>query len=196
MPIEPLDAAQHDRKNFTCGSEQVDRYFQQVARQAADRLVAQTYVLVPTPPRPTPCEVFGYYTLVQHAYRDTEMDPTTARALHVKNLGTIPTILLGQLGVCTAHQRRGVGRALLRDALRRALHAALMIGAVAVITDPIDSAASAFYCKHGFRQLPKQEPRLLVATAELASYNPDIVSAFKSSSPMIEISQGRQNFTA
>jgi len=85
---------------------------------------------------------------------------------------------------------------LLRDALRRALHAALMIGAVAVITDPIDSAASAFYCKHGFRQLPKQEPRLLVATAELASYNPDIVSAFKSSSPMIEISQGRQNFTA
>ena len=196
MPVEPLDAAQHNRNDFTCGNERVDRYFQRLARQAADRFVAQTYVLVPAPPRPTPCEVFGYYTFVQHTYRDSEMDPTTARALHVKNLGTIPTILLGQLGVSSGHQGKGVGKALLRDALRRALHAALSIGAVAVITDPVDEAAASFYCKHGFRSLPKQEPRLLISTRELARYNPDILTAFKSRTPAIEIPYGPQNFSA
>lgn len=196
MPVEVLDATHHNRKGFTCGSQRVDGYFKVVARQAADRFVAQTYVLVPSPPRPTPCEVFGYYTLVQHTYRDAEMDPTTARALHVKNLGTIPTILLGQLGVSVAHQKKGVGKALLRDALRRALHVALSIGAVAVITDPVDDAAAAFYCKHGFRPIPRQEPRLLVSTAELARYNPDIVSAFKKIAPMLVIPPGPQNFSA
>lgn len=196
MPVEALDAVQHNRNDFRCGNERVDRYFQRLARQAADRFAAQTYVLVPAPPRPTPCEVFGYYTFVQHAYRDSEMDPTTARALHVKNLGTIPTILLGQLGVSSAHQGKGVGSALLRDALRRALHVALSIGAVAVITDPIDDAAAAFYRKYGFRPLPKQEPRLLIPTSQLARYNHDIVSAFKNRSSTIEIPYGPQNFSA
>lgn len=44
-------------------------------------------------------------------------------------------ILLGQLGMSVAHQGKGVGTALLRDALRRSLFVALSIGAVAVITD-------------------------------------------------------------
>jgi hypothetical protein len=89
----------HDRATFQCGVEGVDRYFQVVARQASDRFESQTYVLVPAPPRDEPCEIIGYYTLVSHTYRDAEMDKTTARALKVRNLGYIPMILLGQLGI-------------------------------------------------------------------------------------------------
>ena len=164
MPIEPLDTALHDRARFQCGVEVVDRYFQAVARRAADNFVAQTYVLVPTHPRDEPCEVIGYYTLVPYIYRDVEMDEATARALKVKSLGSIPMVLLGQLGVSMAHQGKGVGTALLRDALRRSLYVALSIGGVAVVTDPVNDGAADFYIKHGFRPLPKQEPRLLIPT--------------------------------
>jgi GNAT superfamily N-acetyltransferase len=196
MLIESLDTTLHDRTRFQCGVEGVDRYFQTVARRAADNFVAQTYVLVPAPPRDEPCEVIGYYTLVPYMYRDTEMDETTARALKVKSLGWIPMVLLGQLGITTAHQGKGVGTALLRDALRRSLYVALSVGGVAVVTDPIDERAAAFYVKHGFKLLPKQEPRLLIPTRQLARYNPDIVVSFKKRPPVVEIRFGAQRFDA
>lgn len=186
MPIESLDTALHDRARFRCGVEGIDRYFQAVARRAADNFVAQTYVLVPSQPRDEPCEVIGYYTLVPYMYRDTEMDETTARALKVKSLGSIPMVLLGQLGISTSHQGKGVGTALLRDALRRSLYVALSIGGVAVITDPINERAATFYVKHGFGPLPKQEPRLLIPTRQLARYNPDILVSFKKQPPVVE----------
>jgi predicted N-acetyltransferase YhbS len=107
------------------------------------------------------------------------MDEATARDLNVRNLGYIPTILLGQLGVDIKHQGRGIGRALLRDALRRALYVALGAAAVAVVTDPIDDRAEAFYIKHGFRRIVEGEPRLLVPIRQIAKYNPDVVASFK-----------------
>jgi len=196
MPVEPLDTSQHDREAFKCGVEEVDRYFQAVARQAAQRHVAQTYVLTPPPPREEPCEVIGYYTLAQHSYRDSEMDATTARALKVKGLAAIPMILLGQLGVSKAHHGKGVGTALLQDALRRSLRVALTIGAVAVVTDPINDDAGTFYKKRGFNVLIAGEPRLIVTTRNLARYNPDIVNRFKNQSQPVEITFGSQQFLA
>lgn len=196
MPVEPFDSSIHDREAFHCGVDVVDRYFQAVAQQAADRYVSQTYVLVPSAPRPERCEVIGYYTLVQHGYRDSEIDETTARALKVRKLSMIPMILLGQLGVATAHQHKGVGTALLRDALRRSLYVALTVGAVAVITDPIDERADVFYQKHGFTRLISNEPRLMIPTPVIARYNPDIRAAFKTKTPPVEINFGTQTFTS
>ncbi len=184
MPVEALDTAQHNREDFSCGVEGVDRYFQAVARQAAEKHASQSYVLVPPQPRPVPCEVIGYYTLVAHTYRDPDMDATTAM------------ILLGQLGIGIAHQGRGVGTMLLREALRRSLHAALSIGGVAIITDPINAAADAFYQKHGFDSLIAGQSRLYIPTAVLARYNPDVVAMFKNQPQMLDINFGTQHFLA
>lgn len=196
MPIESLDTTIHDRARFKCGVEEVDRYFQAVARRAADNFVAQTYVLVPTPPRDEPCEVIGYYTLVPHMYRDGEMDEVSAKALKVKKLGAIPTLLLGQLGIAVEHQGKGVGTYLLRDALRRALYVALSAGGVAVVTDPINDAAAKFYKDRGFKPLLGQEPRLMIPTRALAKYNPDVVAAFKGQPKTVEVNFGTQIFQA
>lgn len=196
MPIESLDTTIHDRARFKCGVEEVDRYFQAVARRAADNYVAQTYVLAPARPRAEPCEVIGYYTLVPHMYRDAEMAQTTAKALKVKKLGAIPMLLLGQLGVAIEHQGRNVGTYLLRDALRRALYVSLSAGGVAVVTDPINKRAAEFYMRRGFEPLPSQEPRLIVPTRKLAKHNPDIVASFKSKPQPIELTFGSQQFQA
>lgn len=183
MPVEPFDRRLHDRETFRCGVDLVDTYFKSVAAQAADRYVSQTYVLVGAYPRPKPCEVFGYYTLVQHGYRDTQIDAATAKALRVRKLGLIPMILLAQLGVALAHQNKGVGATLLRDALRRSLYVALSAGAVAVITDPIDERAESFYRKHGFRTLVPTQRRLVIPTSAIERYNPDVTAAFRAKRP-------------
>lgn len=196
MPIELLDTNLQDRGSFDCGVSTVNEYFQRVARQASQRFSSQTFVLVASPPRKEPCDVIGYFTLVLHTYRDGEMDETTAKALKVRTLGTIPTILLGQLGVSTHHQGKAVGSALLADALRRSLVVALNVGAVAVVTDPVDESAAPFYVKHGFKQILTSEPRLIISTTTLARYNPEIVNAFKAQPQAIQISFGSQRYFA
>jgi len=175
VKLEFLDAAQHDRAGFTCGVESVDRYFHAVARDAADRHMAQTYVLVADPPRPMPCEVVGFFTLLSYNYVDQKLDPTTAKALKIKREPRIPMILLGRLGIAREHQDRGVGVYLLRVALERALAIALEIGAVGIITDPYDTRAERFYRSAGFDALIAGERQLFLATRQIARECPHIV---------------------
>lgn len=196
MAIEPLDTTIHDRNTFTCGVDSVDRYFHRVAREAADRNTSQTYVLVPEKPRADPCEVIGYYTLLPHNYIDADLDPTTAKALKVTRERAIPMILLGRLGIGVAHQKKGVGPTLLRDAMRRALSAALTVGAVALITDPHDERADGFYRKFGFQTLVEGHRRLFIQTKQLKVVCPDIVEAFKAQPAEIFVRVTTQNYTA
>jgi GNAT superfamily N-acetyltransferase len=176
MRVEPLDGRAHDRASFESGAPSVDRYLRTVARQSAERFVAQTYVLVPRHPRRVPCTVMGFYTLVPFVYRDREMAPAVAQRLRLRSLTVVPTVLVAQFGISRAHQGSGLGAMLLRNALRRALMVGLMGGGAAVVTDPIDSSADAFYRRFGF--LPFSDGRLGIPLSELASRNPDVVEAF------------------
>ncbi len=98
-------------------------------------------------------QILGFYSLAQHGYRDSELSDVTARVLKVQGLKSIPMILLGQLGIATDFQSRGLGRLLLRDALARSLSVAQEIGGVAIITDPYDAKVRHFYARFGFQVL-------------------------------------------
>ena len=74
----------------------------------------------------------------------------------------VPVILLGQLAVDTSCQGRGHGSDLLVDAARRALSAADVIGARAVVVQALDERAKTFYERFGFRQFSAREPLMLV----------------------------------
>lgn len=59
--IEQLDAS-HDRESFDCGSEPLNRFLRQVARQDNERGVARTFVMVDAgsePPKP----ILGFFSL-------------------------------------------------------------------------------------------------------------------------------------
>ena len=148
--ILPLDSSLHDRKNFQCGNDAVDRYLRTTAAQAGRYYRAATFVLATVD---DPSKILGYYALAPHEYRDGELDLTTARTLKVRGLQRIPVLLLGQLGIARAYQGRGLGKLLLWSALERALSTAANSGAVAVITDPADDSAAAFYLRYGFATL-------------------------------------------
>lgn len=74
----------------------------------------------------------------------------------------IPVILLGQLAVDSQFQGRGLGGDLIADASRRALAAADLIGARALITQALDDRAGNFYRRFGFRAFSEREPLMLL----------------------------------
>jgi len=92
--------------------------------------------------------------------------------MRVQNLGRVPVILLGQLGIATEFKRKGLGKLLLKNALNRSLAVAHEIGGVAVITDPYDYDAQGFYTKFDFQVL-HEEPfvRMLLPMRTLAKAN-------------------------
>jgi GNAT superfamily N-acetyltransferase len=153
LRIVPLDTSLHNRGDFSCGNNQVDAYLRSTAAQAAKFYRSATFVLQQVADEH---QLIGFYTLAPHEYRDDEMDEVTARYLRVQNLGRVPVILLGQLGVATDFQGRGLGKFLLKDALNRSLAIAHEIGGVAIITDPYDDKARGFYAKFDFSVLHDQ----------------------------------------
>jgi GNAT superfamily N-acetyltransferase len=58
------------------------------------------------------------------------------------------------LAVHTDWAGRGLGTALLRDAVMRSVQAAELIGVRAMLCHAIDDEAKAFYLKHGFAESP------------------------------------------
>ena len=61
---------------------------------------------------------------------------------------------MGRLAVSDSFKGKGLGAALLADALRRA--ATAEIAAYALVVDAKDEAAAGFYAHHGFIALPEQ----------------------------------------
>jgi len=72
----------------------------------------------------------------------------------------IPAVMLGRFAIDRSVQGQGLGRALLADALARAVRASREISARLVIVHAISPAAEAFYVHHGFTRLPVDSPTL------------------------------------
>jgi GNAT superfamily N-acetyltransferase len=79
----------------------------------------------------------------------------------------IPAVILGRLAIDRAWQGKGLGRALLADAVRRSLRASSEVSARLVIVHAISPAAEAFYLHHGFTRLPVETPALALDLVKL-----------------------------
>lgn len=79
----------------------------------------------------------------------------------------IPVMVLGRLAVDRAHQGRGLGSALLKDALLRTLNAALIAGIRAVLLHSISDEAKRFYEKAGFSSSPVDPMTMMVTLADV-----------------------------
>ena len=79
----------------------------------------------------------------------------------------IPVVVLARLAVDRAYHGRGLGRALVRDAARRVVHAADAIGIRGIIVHAISDDAKAFYLALGFESSPIEPMTLMVRLADL-----------------------------
>jgi GNAT superfamily N-acetyltransferase len=148
LQVELLNAG-HDRANFSCGVESLDRYLQTQAGQDIRRKANAVFVLTE---RAVPERVLGYYTLCAMAIAQGEV-PDAARK-YVPRYPLVSATLKGRLAVAKDHQGRRLGAVLLADALRRAFESASTVGSSMVVVDALDEAAAGFYVAHGFVRLP------------------------------------------
>ena len=145
LSVEELDPRRHDRTDFDCGVEPLNRYLQTLAAQHRIKGIATTFVLIDTD-RPT--TILGYYSLSAATLafeRLTEADR--------KGLPTypIPAVRIGRLAASTAHRGQRLGELLLANAVKRSLLARNSLGVYAVVVEAKDATAEAFYRKYGFR---------------------------------------------
>lgn len=132
--IETL--ARHDRASFSCGVAALDRYFKEQARQDMQRRITRCFVAIGPQE-----DVAGYYTL---AATSVPMDKIeAARARKLPRYPLIPAVLLGRLAVAAAHQGKGLGAAMVADALTRA--AGSDIAVHLMLVDAKDETAARFY---------------------------------------------------
>jgi len=159
--IEPLTRA-HQRGAFDCGSEPLNRYLQQQARQDAEKHVAAPFVLV-TPPAN---EVLGYYTLSASVINADELPAELIKKM--PRYRQLPVTLLGRLAVDRRARGQGMGEFLLVNALHRSLEASTDIAAMAILVDAKDEAAVAFYRHFNFLTLQQQPARLFLPMSAVA----------------------------
>lgn len=133
-----------DVSGFRCGAAAVDAWVASRARGARASGTAVVYA--------TFCEgsLAGFYSLSSQSVPRCETSGWLARNAPEQ----IPVILLGMMGVDLRFQGEGLGHDLLLDAVRRARSVSEQVGARALVADPLDASARAFYARHGFRDVP------------------------------------------
>ena len=143
--FEPL-GSNHNRTLFRCGEEVLDRYFQTQATQDIRRRIANCFVAVET----ATGQVAAYYTLSAASIPLIDLPPEEAKRL--PRYPTLPAVRVGRLAVDQRFHGRGLGAALLMDAVHRTMQAPA--AAFAIMVDAKNDQAVAFYQHHGFRPLP------------------------------------------
>ncbi|MBM5621906.1 GNAT family N-acetyltransferase [Burkholderia pseudomallei] len=149
LVVTLLEAA-HDRSEFACGTPTLDRYLREQVTQDVRRRVAACFVMLDGK------SIAGYYTLAAASIALTDLPHDVARKL--PRYPAVPAVRMGRLAVDQRYRGRGLGAALLVNALQRA--AKSEIPAVALTVDAKDDAAVGFYRHFGFLPLA-QDPMAL-----------------------------------
>jgi GNAT superfamily N-acetyltransferase len=143
--IEKLDAS-HEVDAFDCGKEPLDRFLQRHAfvNQKADG--AQTYVVCRGGRR-----VVGYYSLVVSSVEHADAPGRISKGLARH---PIPVMLLARLAIDKSEQGRGLGKAMLKDAILRTAQAADIAGIRTMLVHAKDDEVRAWYESFDFEPSP------------------------------------------
>jgi GNAT superfamily N-acetyltransferase len=144
--IRPLEKAD-TKPGFTCGVQAIDDFLAKRAwQQHSKHLGTRVWVLADAASH----QVLGLYSLsVKHIERErlhgALPSPAPPRPLGV--------FYVGYFGVALAQQGQGLGKELMRDALRRCIAGAEVFGVVGVFLDSLDDRSTRFYASLGFHAI-------------------------------------------
>lgn len=159
--IEPI-TTNHRTENFDCGSDAQTTWLRRHALQAHQSDTARVYVVCPVGAR----DVVGYYAL---AAGSVGHDAATPRI--TKGIGRypVPVVMLTRLGVDRSEQGKGVGSALVRDALLQTASIAERVGVRAFLIHAETPEAAAFYQRidSAFEASPTDPLHLVVLMKDL-----------------------------
>jgi len=150
----PITSA-HDLANFDSGEAFLNEWLKRRALKNHAVGASRCFVLC------NGATVIGYYSLSAGAISH-EAAPKAMR----RNMpDPLPVLLLGRLAIDKHHHNQGLGRALLRDAMLRAVNVASDTGVFALLIHALSEPAKRFYLSRGFLESPL-DPMTLLMTLE------------------------------
>jgi GNAT superfamily N-acetyltransferase len=159
----PLAEA-HDLSAFESGVAPLDDWLKRRARANHVGGASRVYVAADGDGR-----VFGYYALASGALAPADESGRIRRNMP----DPIPMAILGRLAVDRSWQGKGMGAAMLRDAVLRADKAAAIIGLRGILVHAISQDAKRFYENHGFMASPTQHMTLMLPLPQQSNAGPD-----------------------
>jgi GNAT superfamily N-acetyltransferase len=149
---------EHDVSAFDCANATLNEWLRKLAltNQQADS--ARTYVALDGH------SVAGYYALTTGSVHKHESPHRVAKGLANHPIGVV---LLARLAIDRTQQGKGLGKALLFDALSRIEEAADIVGVRAVLVHAIDDGARRFYLHFGFEESPVDPYQLMLLLKDL-----------------------------
>ena len=144
--------------SFDCGQPALNQFLQRYALVNQKANSAQTYVSCQGG------EVVGFYSLAVGS-----VDPEDAPARVMKGLArhSVPVMILARLAVDRGHQGKGLGKALLKDALLRTLQAADIAGIRCLLVHAKDESARQWYESWEFEPSPTDPYHLFLMLKDL-----------------------------
>jgi len=165
LAIAKFDKALHDRSAFSCGFRPIDNFLKSsLSGQIKAGMVQAWIATADEDPA-----VLGFYTLGAMAVRASLGPKAWQRA----GVPDIPVIYIRAVAVRADMQGKGLGTALLVDAMRRCLRIADQMGAAAIVLDVLEDEHFErhwkFYAELGFRPLgdPNNPHRVFIPMADV-----------------------------
>ncbi len=155
---QPL-AASHRLEDFRSGEPSLDDWLRRRALKNQANGSSRTYVVAEGD------AVIGYYCLAAGAVGHAEAPSNLKR----NRPDPIPVIVLGRLAIHEDHHQKGIGTALLRDAILRTLQATEVAGVAAILVHAISEQARRFYLSRGFLESPIQPMTLCLPISTIVA---------------------------
>jgi predicted N-acetyltransferase YhbS len=163
VPEYPLSgpeklAKQHILAEFSCGVESLDAWLKRFAWQNQQSDLTTTFVAHRRN------RVVGYYSLTAGSVNREDAPARIAKGTPNHPIGVV---LLARLAVDESEKGRGLGRALLKDALLRAESASEIVAVKAVLVHALNEEARQFYLRFDFEASPVHPLHLMLLMKDI-----------------------------
>lgn len=146
-----LLTADYQLADFVCGIDSLDDWLKRRAYPNQVSGASRTYVVVEGK------KVVGYYCLASGALALNEPPAPIRRNMP----DPVPVAILGRFAIDKSWQGKGLGVALLQDAVIRTTQAAGILGLRGLLVHALSAEAKAFYEHYGFIASPIQPMTLI-----------------------------------
>ena len=152
---EPL-ALSHDLSTFDCGAPELNNWLRPRTLRNEESGASRTYVVS------VGQRVVGFYCLANGAITHAQATGKVRR----NTPDPIPVMVIGRLAVDQGWHIKGIGRALLRDAILRTVQAAEFAGIRAILVHAKSEQAKTFYESCGLQSSPVEPMTLMMTIAD------------------------------
>lgn len=149
---------EHNLDAFDCGVSALNYYLQTFALQNNNNGSSKTYVVLKND------QVVGYFSL---AFGSVEHERVPPRVSHGLGRYPVPVLIIARLAISNIYQKKGLGKALLKHALLKAVNASDIAGLRAVVVHAKDDVARCFYEKFGFSSSPLDPHHLFLLMKDI-----------------------------